>query len=81
MEEHLLYLRRIYFPELTGIGHSYGIHSEKVSDNARVAFDLIQVIRNKIAWINNPKGDFFVDFDTPYKTSKEEDLATVEATE
>ena len=51
---------------------SYGIHNENVDDVFRVAFDLKQVIRNRLAWDQNPKGDIGrVDFDEPRATSKE----------
>ena len=53
---------------------SYGIHSEFVHDNARVAYDVLQVVRNHIAWKRH-KGDCVtgtlgVSFDKPHQTSK-----------
>lgn len=53
---------------------SYGIHSEAVHDNARVAYDVQQVLRNYLAWKHH-KGDSVagtigVSFDKPYQTSK-----------
>lgn len=53
---------------------SYGIHSDVVHDNARVAYDVQQVLRNYLAWKHH-KGDSVagtigVSFDKPYQTSK-----------
>jgi hypothetical protein len=44
---------------------SYGIHNEKVDDVFRAAFDIKQVVRNKLAWDRNPKGGIQVQFDKP----------------
>lgn len=53
---------------------SYGIHSEAVHDNARVAYDVQQVLRNHLAWKHHKDGSFGgtmgVSFDKPYQTSK-----------
>ena len=53
---------------------SYGIHSEEVHDSARVAYDVLQVVRHHLAW-GRHKGDCVmgtlgVSFDTPVQTSK-----------
>ena len=53
---------------------SYGIHSDVVHDNARVAYDVQQVLRNHLAWKNLKSdsigGTMGVSFDKPYQTSK-----------
>lgn len=53
---------------------SYGIHSVVVHDNARVAYDVQQVLRNHLAWKRHKKGSFGgtmgVSFDKPFQTSK-----------
>ena len=49
---------------------SFGIHSDAVEDVARVAYDMKQVIRHRIAWDQNPEGSFGVDFDKPWMTTK-----------
>ena len=53
---------------------SYGIHSCAVHDNARVAFDIQQVLRNHLAWKyhkgDSVAGTIGVSFDKPYQTSK-----------
>lgn len=53
---------------------SYGIHSGAVHDNARVAYDVQQVLRNHLAWKNysgdSVMGTIGVSFDRPYQTSK-----------
>lgn len=58
---------------------SWSILSEQVPDDARVAFDLTQVIRNTLARLRNPDGTSLdgVDFDTPYQTSQKEGFASV----
>jgi hypothetical protein len=55
----------------------YGITSKSISDRFRIAFDIQQVIRHRLAWDRNPQGDITVDFDNPTKTS-EEDLPKIE---
>lgn len=53
---------------------SYGIHSLEVHDNARVAYDIQQVLRHYLAWKNHKNDSFAgtigVSFDRPYQTSK-----------
>jgi hypothetical protein len=49
---------------------SHGIHNPKVRDDFRVAYDVQQVIRNRIAFDKNPEGGFQVDFDTPRAISQ-----------
>lgn len=55
---------------------SYGIHSEFIHDNARVAFDVLQVVRNFLAWKRHKDGcamsTLGVSFDTPVQTSKQQ---------
>jgi hypothetical protein len=48
-----------------------GISSEEIGDTFRVAWDLHQVIRHRLAWDRNPKGGLQVSFDTPMKYSQE----------
>ncbi len=49
---------------------SHGIHNPKVRDDFRVAYDVQQVIRNRIAFDKNPEGGMTVDFDTPRAISQ-----------
>lgn len=48
-----------------GTGGSYGIHSERVNDVFRQAYDIKQVVRHRLAWDREPNGGIGVDFDTP----------------
>lgn len=66
--------------ELTGMqsNASYGIYCKEVDESARVAWDLQQILRHKIAWDNNPKGGNTVNFNKPMKSSKKEPLAIIE---
>jgi hypothetical protein len=57
------------FPELSP-GSYHSISSEKISEDARVAFDLIQALRHPMAWKRNPEGGQTVDFYDPMKTAK-----------
>lgn len=51
---------------------SYGIFNENIHDNARVAYDIKQVIRNYLANYHYKEGDsrITVAFDEPMRTSK-----------
>lgn len=57
---------------------SWGISSPEISDRARIAFDLKQVVRHRLAWDANSEGGIAVSFDRPMRTSFEEDLAHIE---
>ena len=59
---------------LTGFGPSasYGIACPEVHDDSNIAYDLLQVIRHRLAWDRNPKGGIEVYFDRPIQLSKEE---------
>jgi hypothetical protein len=65
----------------TEAGHpsngSYGIHHPKVDDDFRVAYDLQQVIRHRLAWDRKPEGDITVPFDKPMQIGQEP-LAKIE---
>jgi hypothetical protein len=69
------------FVKLETMGHppggSYGIFHQKVPDWFKLAWDLQQVIRHKLAWTANPEGGFGVNFHEPMKAGKEP-LATME---
>ena len=64
---------------LTGftLNASYGIHSPEVPDRFRVARDLLEVIRHRLAWDKHPEGGLQVWFDKPNAIS-ESPLATME---
>jgi hypothetical protein len=49
---------------------SYGIHNPEVNDDFRAAFDIQQVIRNRLAFDQKPEGGIGVDFDEPRQISK-----------
>ena len=69
-------LKKLIFPEFDSSGMSYGIHSHDISDNARIAFDLIQVIRYDI-WKREGGPKYIVDANPPYQTSLEVGLAKI----
>lgn len=50
---------------------SFGIGSPKVPDRARVAFDIYQAVRNRLAYVRKPEGGMQVSFDAPSKLSEQ----------
>jgi len=67
-------LRMMYFGFERGA--SYGIHSDKVSDDARVAWDMMTVFRHRISWdkAGNPSTRDWntmmgVNYDEPHRSS------------
>lgn len=61
-------LKKTLFPDLQE-NESYGVHSSKVNESARIAWDIHQVLRHDISWFLNPNGGMTVNFDKPLKTS------------
>lgn len=63
-----------------GLGASHGIHNQKdVSDNARVAYDLTQVLRHEV-WSRQPATDrqnYGVDAYPPNRSSENVPLAEI----
>lgn len=55
----------------------FGIFHKDVPDHFKVAWDLQQVIRHKIAWTANPGGGFGVNYHEPMKSGSEQ-LATID---
>lgn len=52
-------------------GGHHGISSDKIHDCFRIAYDLQQVIRYRLAWDRHPEGGIQVHFDEPMKYSQE----------
>lgn len=68
-EALLLYARAKIWPKLgNSIGTSWGVGHDKQAD---MAWEFYEVLRNKIAWNENPEGGWTVDFDTPMSWSGE----------
>lgn len=66
---------------------SFGILSEKISDDARVMWDMHQVLRHRLSWDragNPPTRDWNsmmgVNFDEPRRSSHERELPKIETT-
>jgi hypothetical protein len=70
------FLKEKFFPELKG-NTVFGIHSDEVSDDARIAYDIQQVLRNHLAWKDHPEGGYTVNFNTPMRTSKDEKMPKI----
>lgn len=61
-----------------------GILQDEVDDFFRVAWEVMQTIRHRLAWDECPEGNFqYVRFDAPYKMSKDNNdpLPTIERVE
>ena len=71
IEKEIKNIKKKLFPELS-LNESYGIFSKEIPEEAKIAYDILQVVRNKIAWTKTPHGGITVDFDTPLKSSKED---------
>jgi hypothetical protein len=63
---------------------SWGIMSTEVDDKARIACDIMQVVRYKLAWdragkdpLVDKRPSILVNFDEPYQMSKKEPLAKI----
>ena len=69
-------LKELYFPELSE-NEFYGIHQDSVSEDARIGFDMIQVLRHKLSWDKEPEGGITVNFHEPMKTSTKENLIEI----
>ena len=55
-----------------GVGAYHSIGSHKTDERSKIAWDVYQVVRHRLAWDANPEGDrMSVMFDQPMKTSKE----------
>ena len=55
-------LKKLFFPSLHGVGHSYGLGKCKDADTA---WNVHHAIRYKMAWHEHPEGGFGVQFDPP----------------
>jgi hypothetical protein len=64
----LVEVKKKLFPELTEDAH-WGITSKKIPEESRIAFDLEQVIRHRLAWDKKPEGGHTVDFHEPHSWS------------
>ena len=67
MEQLLLEVRAEAMPELMAcFSHSYGVGKFHDAD---LVWEIYEVLRNRIAWTNNPKGGDTVDFGDPMSFS------------
>lgn len=72
VSRHLGDVKEIVFPDLQGRGHYYGIRNPNTHEDSRVAFDVQQVLRNRMAWAKNPAGSLgSVIFDDPIQYSEQ----------
>ena len=66
----LTQIRNQLFDLNVGLNGSHGIHSNKVDDSARLAFDIRQVIRHEL-WKNNPNRNSMTVDSSVHFTSKQ----------
>lgn len=77
VETEIYQIRQSVFDDLYARGHSYGIRNEATVEESKIAFDIHQVARNKLAYMRNPEGDKWnVNFDSPRQYSQQP-LATI----
>ncbi len=60
-----------------GCGEHLGIRSPRVGEDAKVAYDIQQIIRYRLAWDRQPEGGHDVDFQGLFKCSKSETLPKI----
>lgn len=69
-EDLLRQVRALLMPDLEHPNSYWSILAHEISDDYRVASDIHQVVRHRLAWDRNPKGDFTVNFDEPIRSSQ-----------
>lgn len=65
-EEALMFARKEAYPELSGVGHSYGVGHFRDADTA---WNVYQAVRYIKAWHEHPEGGVTVNFHEPQKFS------------
>lgn len=73
-------LKNLYYPELHRSAY-YGIFHSDTPEDAKISWDLIQVLRYDISWYKYPEGGHTVNFHTPLRSSNTEELAKVKIIE
>lgn len=66
---------------IMGLGKNEFIGIFESDECNKIAWDILQVIRHRIAWDNEPRGGIQVIFDTPFKSSKQEKLSKIKLIE
>lgn len=64
-------LKKAYFPDLD-LNQNYGIYHNKTHEDAKIGYDIIQVLRHDISWYKYPNGGCGVNFHEPLPASKED---------
>jgi hypothetical protein len=73
LRENLIKIKKDLFPELHEENAYFSIYNKQKSpENARIAYDIYQVIRYTLAYDKNPKGGTTVDFNEVFPASSEE---------
>lgn len=78
IKDSLAVLKTLFFKGLSSRGASFGLSNKDVTDKMRIAYDIHQVLRHKLAWDNTPSGGVLTDFDVPLRSSLSCDLPKVE---
>ena len=66
IEEHALHIKKIVFPELDGLGHSYGVGSDLGKDVSRM-YEIYKVLSHALWQILPDPPSRTVDGDDPYQ--------------
>ena len=74
----LMVAKRFLLPDLRDDHAYWGIHSKEIHDDNRVLYDVLQVVRHRLAWDRHPEGGMTINFDEPRRTSERLDLIEVE---
>lgn len=64
----LLHLKKLYFPDLHGHGHSYGVGHDITAERS---WSVYQALRHCMAWHEHPEGGIGVSFDPPMSYNDE----------
>lgn len=74
-EAVLLQARKIVMPELTGLGHSYGVYNRPETERL---YNVLLAVRSAIAYHNKPEGGYTVDFREPMSIHVNEEMPKCE---
>lgn len=77
-EQMLTIARRYLMPALATDNSYWGIRSREVRDENRVMYDILQVVRHRLAWDRHPEGGMTINFDRPWRSSEKLDLIEIE---
>jgi hypothetical protein len=69
-------IKKLIFPELSDNAY-YGIFNNKTPESSKISWDILQVVRYRLAWDKHPDGGYTVDFGDPLQSSTYKKLPTI----